>query len=153
VHCGQTVRRIKMKLGMQVGLGPGHIVLGGDPAPPFFGPYLLWPNGCMHQNTTWYGAKPRPRRLCVRWGPSWPLPKRGGGGPPKFSAHVYCDQTAGWMKLVLGMVVGLSPGEFVLDGDPSPLPPKGQSLFPQFQRLRLRISKLDRKWRGTSGYS
>jgi len=22
-----------MKLGMQVGLGPGHIVLGGDPAP------------------------------------------------------------------------------------------------------------------------
>ena len=23
-----------MKLGMQVGLGPGHTVLGGDPAPP-----------------------------------------------------------------------------------------------------------------------
>ena len=23
-----------MKLGMQVGLVPGHIVLGGDPAPP-----------------------------------------------------------------------------------------------------------------------
>ena len=35
VHCGQTVGRIKMKLGMQVGLGPGHIVLGGDPAPLF----------------------------------------------------------------------------------------------------------------------
>ena len=33
VHCGQTVGRIKMKLGKQVGLGPGHIVLGGDPAP------------------------------------------------------------------------------------------------------------------------
>jgi len=29
VHCGQTIGRIKMKLGMQVGLGPGHIVLGG----------------------------------------------------------------------------------------------------------------------------
>jgi len=28
------------------------------------------------------------------------------------------------MKLILGMVVGLSPGEFVLDGDPAP-PPKG----------------------------
>jgi len=26
VHCGQTVGWIKMKLGMQVGLGPGHIV-------------------------------------------------------------------------------------------------------------------------------
>jgi len=25
---------IKMKLGMQVRLGPGHIVLDGDPAPP-----------------------------------------------------------------------------------------------------------------------
>ena len=24
---------IKMKLGMQIGLGPGHIMLGGDPAP------------------------------------------------------------------------------------------------------------------------
>ena len=33
VHCGQTVGRIKMKLGMQVGLGRGHIVLDGDPAP------------------------------------------------------------------------------------------------------------------------
>jgi len=34
VYCGQTVGRIKMKLGMQVDLGPGHIVLYGDPAPP-----------------------------------------------------------------------------------------------------------------------
>jgi len=43
-----------MKLGVQVGLGPGHIVLGGDPPPlpkgaqpPIFGPCLLWPNGSM----------------------------------------------------------------------------------------------------------
>ena len=34
VYCGQTVGRIKMKLGLQVGLGPGHIVLGGEPAAP-----------------------------------------------------------------------------------------------------------------------
>ena len=34
VYCGQRVGRIKMKLGMQVGLGPGHIVLHGNPAPP-----------------------------------------------------------------------------------------------------------------------
>jgi len=33
VHCGQTFRWIKIKLGMQVGLGPGHIVLDGDPGP------------------------------------------------------------------------------------------------------------------------
>ena len=29
------------------------------------------------------------------------------------------------MKLVLGMEVGLSPGDFVLDGDPLPFPQKG----------------------------
>ena len=61
--------------------------------------------------------------------PVAPSPK--GGGAPKFSAHVYCDQTAGWMKLILGMVVGLSPGEFVLDGVPAP-PPKGAEPPPQF---------------------
>jgi len=33
-YCGQMVGWIKMKRGMQVGLGPGHIVLHGDPAPP-----------------------------------------------------------------------------------------------------------------------
>ena len=34
VYCGQTVGRIKMKLGLQIGLNPGHIALDGDPAPP-----------------------------------------------------------------------------------------------------------------------
>jgi len=34
VYCGQSVEWIKMKLGMQVGLGPGHIVSDRDPAPP-----------------------------------------------------------------------------------------------------------------------
>jgi len=32
LDCGQTVGWIKMKLGKQIGLGPGHIVLDGDPA-------------------------------------------------------------------------------------------------------------------------
>jgi len=59
VHCGQTVRWIKMKLGTEVGLGPGHIVLDGDPAtstetgtaapPPLFGRCLLWSNGRSSQ--------------------------------------------------------------------------------------------------------
>ena len=34
------------------------------------------------------------------------------------------------MKLVLGMVVGLSPSEFVLDGDPSPSPKRGRAPSP-----------------------
>ena len=116
-----------MSLGMELGLGPGHIVLDGDPAPlpkgaqpPIFGPYLLRPNGCLDQDVTWYGARPRPTRLCVRWGPRSPSQKREAA--PQFSAQVYCGQTARWMKLVLGMEVGLSPGNFVLDGEPVPPP-------------------------------
>jgi len=34
VYCGQTVGWITMKLGMEVRLGPGHIVLDGDPSSP-----------------------------------------------------------------------------------------------------------------------
>ena len=130
VHCGQTVGRIKMKLGTQVGLGPGHIVLDRDPAPPppmghsppIFGPYLLPPNGCMARHVTWYGARPRPRPLCARWGPRSPPQK--GGGAPKFSTNVYCVQTAGWIRMVLGTEVGLSLGDIVLNGDPA-TPEKG----------------------------
>jgi len=48
-----------------------------------------------------------------------PLPSLKGAEPRKFSAHVYCGQTAGWIKMALGMEVGLSPGDFVLDGDPA----------------------------------
>jgi len=66
-----------MTLGMQIGLGPGYIVLDGDPAP---------------------------------------LPQKEGRAP-QFSAHVYCDQTVGWMRMALGMEVGLDPGHILLDGD------------------------------------
>jgi len=34
VYCGQTAARIKMPLRTEVGLGPGHIVLDENPAPP-----------------------------------------------------------------------------------------------------------------------
>jgi len=34
VYCGRMVGCIKMKLGMQVGFGPDHIVLNGNPASP-----------------------------------------------------------------------------------------------------------------------
>jgi len=85
-----------MKLGMLVGLGPGHIVLDGDPAlllkkgaePPIFGPCLLWSNGWMDQYGTWHEGMPRPRRHCVRWGPS--SPRERGIAAPLFSAHIYC---------------------------------------------------------------
>jgi len=102
-----------MKLGTQVGLGPGHIVLDGDPTPPpqkghsaQFSAHMLRPNGCMAWINMSLGIEPR--RLCVTWGPRSPSPK-GQWSSPQFSAHVYCGQTAGWMKLVLGMEVYPQP--------------------------------------------
>ena len=56
-------------------------------------------------------------------------PKRGTA--PEFSVHVYCGQTAGWMKTPLGTEVDLGPGYIVLDGDPAP-PRKGHSSPPLF---------------------
>ena len=44
VYCGQTVGSVKMLFGMEVGLGPGHIVLDGKPAPQKKGTAPnLWP--------------------------------------------------------------------------------------------------------------
>ena len=90
VHCGQTVGQIQMKLGTRVGLGPGHIVLDGEPAPkkghsppPTFGPCLLWPNGWMDQDATCYKGRPRPRPHCVASGPSSPFQK-GHSPCPQF---------------------------------------------------------------------
>ena len=40
------------------------------------------------------------------------------------SAHVYCGQTAGWIRIQRGTEVGLGPGNIVFDGDPAP-PRKG----------------------------
>ena len=56
VHCGQTAGWIKTALGMEVGLGPRHVVLDGDPAPipkgaelpPIFGPFYCGKTaGCI----------------------------------------------------------------------------------------------------------
>ena len=112
--------------------------------PPIFGLCLLRPNGCMDQDVTWYGARPRPRRLCVRWGPRSQLPKRGAEPlHPKFLAHVYCGQTVGWMKLVPGMEVGLSPGDFVLDKDPAHSSKRGRSPLPNFWPISIVAKRLD----------
>jgi len=48
-----------------------------------------------------------------------------GHSLPQFSAHVRCGQTAEWIKIPLGMEVGLGPGDFVLDGDQAPSPKRG----------------------------
>jgi len=71
-----------------------------------------------------------------------PLPKKGAESPPHFSAHFYCGQTAGCIKLTLGMEVGLGPGHIVLDGDPAPLLQKGDRA-PSFRPLFIVAKRLD----------
>jgi len=122
VYCGQTVGQIKMKLGVQVGLGPGHIVLDGDPAPHpqrTFSSHI-----CCGQMDGWIkiplGMEGLgPGDFVLDGDPALPFQKRGGA-PSQFSAHFYCGQTAGCIKMPVGMEVGLSPGDFMLDGDPAP---------------------------------
>ena len=42
-------------------------------------------------------------------------PEKGHANHHPILAHVYCGQTAGWMKTPLGMEVDLSPSHIVLD--------------------------------------
>jgi len=91
--------------------------------PSLFGPCLLWPNGWMDHDGTWHGGGSRSRPHCARWGPS--SPPRKGGRALQFSAHVHCGQTDGCIKMPPGIELDLGPGDFVLDGDPTPLPKKG----------------------------
>ena len=124
VYCGQTAGWIKMALGMEVGIAPSHIVLDGDPAPltekggrapPIFGPLLLWPNGWMHQDVTWYGGRPRPTRHCVR--------RRTRSPPLKVTLpnfrpmSVVVKRLHIWIKMSLGTEVGLGLRDIVLNGD------------------------------------
>ena len=124
VCCGQTAGWIKMALGMEVWRrwsrpycarwGPRSPPKKGAEPPPIFGPSLLWPNGGTHQqDATWYEGRPQPGRLCVRWGSN--LSPIRAEAPAEFSAHIYCGQTAAWIKMPLGMEVGLGLRDIVFD--------------------------------------
>jgi len=125
-----------MALGMEVGLSPGDFLLDGDPKPPqkgggalslIFDPFLLWPVGWIHQDVTCNRGRPQPRGLCIRWGPS-PSPKKGAEPHTRsFPCLLWCGQTAGWIKMALGLEVVLGPGHIVLDGDPAPPQTRGHS--------------------------
>jgi len=116
VRCGQTAGWIKMPLSTEVGLGHScsmgtQLLLHKGAQLPIFSQCLLWPNGWMDQDAIWWGGRPRPRQH-VRWGPRSPSPKRGHSSP-QFLAHVFCGQTARWIKTPLGTEVSLGPGHTV----------------------------------------
>jgi len=95
-----------MKLGMQVGFRPGHIVLDGDPdtsspkgiGPPMFDLCLLSPDGCVDQDATKeVGLGPG---HIVLDGDLAPLPQKGAE-PPIFGPYLlwpngWMDQDATW---------------------------------------------------------
>ena len=66
----------------------GDVVLDGVAVPPkrgtapVFGSCLLWPNGWMGEDATWYGSRPRPRPHCVR------LHAKGHSSPPLFGPYL-----------------------------------------------------------------
>ena len=118
-----------MPFGTEEGLGPGDIVLDGDPAPPKGGysPQFLTHVYCG-QTAAWIKMPPGTE---VNLG-SCDVVLDGVTAPPiRGTAHVYCGQTAGWMKTPLGTELDLGPGHIVLDGDPAP-PRKGHSSPPVF---------------------
>jgi len=150
----------------------------------------------VDQDATWYGNRPRPRRLCVTWGPRSP-PKKGSGAPPanflpmfivakrldgsrwylavgievglsrgecvrwgpslppqkgaepppqkKIGPCLLWPNGCIWIKMALGMDVGLCPGDFVLDGAgtcSSPYPKRGSPL-PNFRPISIVAKRLD----------
>ena len=80
-----------MPLGTEVNLDLGDIVLDGVAAPPkrgtapVIGSCLLWPNGWMDEDTTWYGSRPPPRPHCI----GVPALRERGTAAPLFWAHVW----------------------------------------------------------------
>jgi len=88
-----------MKLGMQVGLGPGHIVLDGDQAPPSPKGHSPLPvfsaHICCGQMVGWIKM---PLGMKVGLGPGdfmldgdpAPPPQKGAEPPVQFSAYVHC---------------------------------------------------------------
>jgi len=62
---------------------------------------VLWPNGWMDQDATWYRCRSPPRPHCVRWGLSSPSQKGHSPPPPIFGPRMlwpnsWLDQDATW---------------------------------------------------------
>ena len=125
-------------------------MLDGDPAPPptvppIFGPHPLRPNGCIDQDATWYGGRPRPRRLCARWEPA-PLPQKGAE-PPIFGPFLLSPN--GWMHQDATWYGGMpQPRRLCVRWGPTAASPplKGHSP-PNFRPMSVVGKRLDRlRW-------
>jgi len=59
----------------------------------------------------------------------------------QFSAHVYCGQMAGWIKVPFGTEVNHGPGDVVLDVSQLSLPIRG--IAPSFWPISIVVKWLD----------
>jgi len=65
-----------------------------------FGPRLLRSNGYMDLDATWYGGTSAQATLCyIRT----QLPLKKGHTKPRILANGFCGQTAGWIKMPVGI--------------------------------------------------
>jgi len=98
-----------MPLGTEIGLGPGHIVLDGDPSPPkrTHRQFSSHDYNCR-QAARWikipYGTKVSigPGHVVLGGDPA--PPPRKGAQPPQFSAHIYCGQTVAHLSYCWALV-------------------------------------------------
>jgi len=97
VYCGQTAVCIRIPLGTEVGLSLGDTVRWGPSSPsregaqpPIFGQCRCGPTA---------GWTKMPLRIKVGLGPGEFVFDREGHSLTQFLTHVYCGQTAGWIKI------------------------------------------------------
>ena len=104
VYCGQTTGWITMPLGKEVGLGPRHIVVDGDPAPPTpkRGTAPISTHICCGRTAGWIKTplfieiSLGPGHIVLDEDPAHPLPKKGPQSPNFRSLSVVATrQTAG----------------------------------------------------------
>jgi len=67
------------------------------------------------------------------------LPSPKGHRPP-FSAHICCDQMAGWIKTPVGREVGLGPSDIVLHTRPANADGKSTELRATFRDETIQYS-------------
>ena len=77
---------------------------------------VLWPNGWMHQDASWYGVGLGQSDIVLDGAPAPPT-QRGTAALSNFFGPFYCGQTVGWIRMPLSTEVGLGPGNIVLNGD------------------------------------
>jgi len=122
LYCGQTVAWIKIPLGMDVELGPGHIVLDGDPSPlskraqpPNFQPMSVVAKRMDESRCHLAGRYASAQATFYLMETQLPPPKRDTAAPPLFGPcllwpNSWLDQNATWYG---GRPQAIKPGHIV----------------------------------------